>query len=116
VNLSDLVYGLGPSWALAVVWWLVALATVYEAKLKPRKGDRLKKRLKGFNWFILGSVYMYDHIFTPAPGEAKVLFRVAIGLVALGELAYHFDTLLNIAEVIAHKARRRVRHGQINDS
>jgi len=113
MNLSDLVYGLAPSWGMALLCWLVAIANIYQS-LSLRYRKRWQKRIKAINWFILASAYMYDHATMPAPGEAKVIFRLAIGLLVLGELAYHFDTLLNIAEVIAHKARRRIRHGPNN--
>ena len=112
---SDLVYGLAPSWGMALLCWLVAIANIYQS-LSLRYRKRWQKRIKAINWFILASAYMYDHATIPEPGEAKVIFRLAIGLLVLGELAYHFDTLLNIAEVIAQKAKRKVRHGTTDNS
>jgi len=116
MDLSAAVYRFAPSWVMALLCVLVAVANIYQSYQPQYRLKRWPKRLKAANWALVSSVYLYSHILEPVPGEAKVLFRVAIGLLVLGELAYHFDTLLNIAEVIAHKAGRRVRKRGTIDS
>ena len=115
MNLSDLVYQYIPAWLMALAMWLVALANAYQAG-GYGYSRRWQKRIKAFTWWLMGAVYFYEFIFSPPPGEARVLFRLAIGLLVLSELAYHFDTIIDIAEVIVLKAKRRVRDGPTDNS
>jgi len=115
MKLIAIVYQLAPPWLMALAMWLVALANAYQAG-RYGYSKRWQKRIKAFTWWLTGAVYAYDFIFSPPPGEARVLFRLAIGLLVLSELAYHFDTLIDIAEVIVLKAKRRVRDGPTDNS
>ena len=100
---------------MALLFWLVMVANIYQSYTPRYRRRRWAKRIKAFVWWLIGAIYLFDHITTPLPGDARVLFRLAMGLLALSELAYHFDILLNIAEVIALKAKRRVRDGTTDD-
>ena len=115
MDISNHIYGLAPSWAMALLFWLVMVANIYQSYTPRYRRRRWAKRIKAFVWWLIGAIYLFDHITTPLPGDAKALFRLAMGLLALSELAYHFDILLNIAEVIALKAKRRVRDGTTDD-
>ena len=115
MDISNHIYGLAPSWAMAFLCWLVMVANIYQSYMPVYRLKRPQKSVKAFVWWLVGIVYFYDHITTPLSGEARVLFRVAMGILVLSELAYHFDTLLDIINVIASKARRKVRDGPTDD-
>ena len=115
MDISNHIYGLAPSWAMAFLCWLVMVANIYQSHMPRYRLKRSQKRVRAFVWWLIGTVYLYDHITTPLSGEARVLFRLAMGILVLSELAYHFGTLLNIINVIALKARRKVQHGTTDD-
>ena len=94
-----------PLWLIGLGCYLVALVSLWRA----RNGYSVKRwprRIKAINWLVMGTFYFYMCLFNPAPGEVRVYFRAAVVLLVLGEVAYHADTLLNIAEVITGKAKR----------
>ena len=115
MDISNHIYGLAPSWAMAFLCWLVMVANIYQSHMPLYIRKRPQKRVRAFVWWLIGVVYFYDHITTPLLGETKILFRVAMGILVLSELAYHFDTLLNVVEVITLKAKRKVRDGPTDD-
>lgn len=58
---------------------------------------RWPKFWKGFNWTLLGSIYLTDAILHPDAVEIRVYFRIVLALLFIGEVAYHGDTLSNMA-------------------
>ena len=115
MDISNHILSYAPSWAMALLFWLVMAANIYESHMPRYRLKRSQKRVRAFVWWLIGTVYLYDHITTPLLWESKVIFRLAMGILVLSELAYHFDTLLNIINVIASKVRRKVRDGPTDD-
>ena len=110
MDLRVAVYTIAPVWLMGMLCWLVALANLW-LSANGFRDKRWQRRIKSLNWMVLGTFYFYMFIVNPEPGEVRVLFRIAIGLMVLGEVAYHFDTLLTIAEVTINRAKRLIWHG-----
>ena len=94
-----------PLWAIGLGCYLVALVNLWQAQ-NGYTYKRWPRRIKAINWIVMGSFYFYMVIFNTEPGEVRVYFRAAVIMLILGEVAYHTDTLLNIAEVMIDKTKR----------
>ena len=64
---------------------------------KHRCIKRWPRLLLASNWLILAFVYTYDAIAEPPAAEALMMVSLAFVLLVIGEVAYHGDTITEIA-------------------
>lgn len=62
--------------------------------------------IKGFNWILLGTVYLMDWLLNPEAVEIRVYFRVALALLFISEIAYHADDLTDMVQHLKHRIWR----------
>ncbi len=105
VFLSD-----GVAWILCFSCMGVTGVHVYRACTGTYKGPQ--RLLKGFNWALLGGLYLYLALFDPTnPLTLQPLFRAVFILLIIGEFAYYTDVIWDIFVSL----RRRIGRGMSRD-
>lgn len=89
------------SFHMAVLCFVVMGIHLYMVIFHRHK--RLPKAFRSLNWFILAAVYLVDSSVQFTLLEGRVLFRLALFLLVLGEVAYYGDV---IAEILGRAAAR----------
>ena len=100
----EIVYTLVPVWLIALFCWGIAAANLYLSCRRNVK--RLPKRLKAGNWLFLGGVYGYMALGDFVLEEVRVLIRLSIAFLILGEAFYHTDTFQDMADDVVVLVKR----------
>ena len=100
----------GMAWILGISCLAVAGVHVYRSKTGDFKNPQ--RLLKGFNWLLLGGLYIFLAVFDPAnPLSLQPVFRAVLALLIIGELAYYTDVIWDIFVSL----RRRMGRGTSRD-
>ena len=105
MSFTDIIYDIARTWVMALFCFAIAGGNLYLSRNQLIK--QWPKRIKAANWLILGLVYLADHIWNPLAVDIRVYYRLALFLMFMGEVGYHFDTFQDIGEAVTKRIRRR---------